>query len=178
MTNNDIRQFLMGLAIAVLVLVPGLAAHAEARQIDWNEARHQGDLADRANIVRPANQPMSALASVNVPVLLPALTGSVLTHAGGETGLMFFPRGNLYSASFHYDGVDVSVSGAAGAIATNAPDDWTRTEYGQSLNFSRFGGAYIIEVRCSDPTRGGNCTDAAFIRQIRARLVVAGGSGL
>lgn len=178
MTSNCIRQALTGLTLAILMVLTGLSGVAEARQINWDEARRQGDLADRANVIRPANQPMSALASVNVPVLLPALSGTVLTRAGGEPGLMFFPRGNLYTASFHYEGVDVSVSGAAGASATTAPDEWTRTEYGQSLNFSRFGGAYVIEVRCSDPSRGGNCTSESFARRIHGQLVVAGGSGL
>lgn len=178
MTSYCIWQALTGLTLAILMIMTGLSGMAEARQINWDEARRQGDLADRANIIRPANQPMSALASVNVPVLLPALSGNVLTRAGGEPGLMFFPRGNLYTASFHYEGVDVSVSGAAGASATTAPDEWTRTEYGQSLNFSRFGGAYVIEVRCSDPSRGGNCTSESFARRIHGQLVVAGGSGL
>lgn len=178
MTHIGCRQALTGLALAILMTMTGISGMAEARQIDWDEARREGDLADRANIVRPANQPMSALASVNVPVLLPALSGNVLTRAGGEPGVLFFPRGNLYTASFHYEGVDVSVSGAAGASAANTPDEWTRTEYGQSLNFSRFGAAYVIEVRCSDPSRGGNCTRESFARRIHGQLVVAGGSGL
>ncbi len=166
---------------AALVLVAALitlAGAAHGQPVDWGAAQREGDLADRADIIRPANQPMSALAGVNVPVLLPALSGAVLTRQGGEPGLMFFPRGNLYTASFHYGGVDVSVSGASGAAATTAPDEWTRTDYGQSLNFSRFGAAYIIEVRCSDPSRGGNCTGQDFIQHIRSQLVVAGGSGL
>ena len=167
-----------GAALLLAMAVVAAGGAASAQSVDWNAARQAGDLADRANVIRPANQPMSALASVNVPVLLPALSGSVLTREGGDSGLMFYPRGNLYTASFHYGGVDVSVSGATGPAPADAPEEWTRTEYGQSLNFSRFGAAYVIEVRCSDPSRGGNCTSESFIRRVHGQLVVAGGSGL
>lgn len=176
MTHVCIYRLGAALALAAALLLP--VSLANAQSVDWSAAREAGDLADRANIIRPANQPMSALTNVNVPVLLPALSGSVLTRQGGDSGLMFYPRGNLYTASFHYGGVDVSVSGATGSAPATAPDEWTRTEYGQSLNFSRFGAAYVIEVRCSDPARGGNCTSESFIRRIHGQLVVAGGSGL
>ncbi|MFN3835747.1 MAG: hypothetical protein ACK4NO_07585 [Glycocaulis sp.] len=178
MTRTISRYLAIIAALALAALASAVTGAAHAQNIDWNGARREGDLADRANIARPANQPMSALANVNVPVLLPALPGTVLTRQGGDSGLMFFPRGNLYTASFHYGGVDVSVSGAAGTAPANTPDEWTRTESGQSLNFSRFGAAYVIEVRCPDPSVGGNCTSEGFIRHIHGHLVVAGGSGL
>jgi len=173
--------------------------------IDWDQAladRAQHLAAYRralvgqtaAVAVQPFSPPLSSrsqdnLRPVHLPVLLPQIGGQVLTRDGGEPGVMLISRAHFYDASFSIDGLSVHVSGtarinhrqpdAALAQALQAQRDGqgleiTRDEGGHTALFSRYGAAYTVSVECASRSDA-RCRDDSALRDLVARLVVAGG---
>lgn len=164
-----------------LLLMAALPAMAQEPRIDWDAVRRDA-AASPVNIAMPVNRPVTVLADVPLPVLLPALPEPVLSREGGPPGVLFFTRSGAYTASFRIGEVGLELTGMAGASLSHDAGDGvpatTRTEAGRDASFSRYGAGYTLSVTCPDPLADPACTEPGFARYVIDNLALAGGSGL
>ena len=180
----------------------------ELTRIDWQRTREdltaQLQRQSRAGTLTTAPSPLETappamprnvqadeLVRPRLPLLLPEISEAYTQADMSEQGMLVFPRDNVYSATYHHDGIMFEVSGSrivAARIedplavrlwrALREPDGLTltRTETGLSASFTRYGAAYDIQVHCVDPDADPRCRDPETIRNVARRLVIAGGS--
>ena len=158
--------------------------------IDWGELRNELKN-QRVQRVRPRQMLIAADAPrPSLPMLLPfePTLAAAATHV--------FPRPDSYAASMRIGDIAVEVHGERRAFVLGEKDPMARlmalkqrtgllagkevpfslekTEGGFDLTFSRFGGAYLVSIKCAKPETDERCVKEDFIRELGQRMGLFG----